>query len=84
MGWRGPNQLGYARNKEKMNRLARETSAKARAGTPREAAEGANALLLAVHWSRIDVWRPPPPLAPLTRQNLRPRWLTMANKMANT
>jgi predicted dinucleotide-binding enzyme len=46
--------FSYARSKEKLNRLAREAGAKARAGTPREAAEGANALLLAVHWSRID------------------------------
>ena len=36
----------------KLKALARE--AKARAGTPREAAEGADALLLAVHWSRVD------------------------------
>ncbi len=36
-----------ARSKEKLNRLAR-------AGTPREAAQGADAVLLAVHWSRID------------------------------
>jgi 8-hydroxy-5-deazaflavin:NADPH oxidoreductase len=46
--------FSYAQSKEKLNRLAREAGAKARAGTPREAAEGADALLLAVHWSRID------------------------------
>ena len=46
--------FSYARSKEKLSRLAREAGAKARAGTPREAAEGADALLLAVHWSRID------------------------------
>jgi predicted dinucleotide-binding enzyme len=46
--------FSYVRSKEKLNHLAREPGAKARAGTPREAAEGADALILAVHWSRID------------------------------
>ena len=46
--------FSYARSKEKLSRLAREAGAKARAGTPRKAAEEADALLLAVHWSRID------------------------------
>ena len=46
--------FSYARSKEKLNRLARDAGGKARAGTPREAAQGADALLLAVHWSRID------------------------------
>ena len=46
--------FSYARNKEKLNRLAREANGNARAGTSREAAQGADALLLAVHWSRID------------------------------
>ena len=44
----------YARSKKKLERLAREAGGSARAGTPREAAHGADALLLAVHWSRID------------------------------
>ena len=35
-------------------KLAREAGKKARAGTPREAAEDADALLLAVHWSRVN------------------------------
>jgi len=44
----------YARSKKKLERLAREAGGNARAGTPREAAHDADALLLAVHWSRID------------------------------
>lgn len=44
--------FSYARREEKLRRLARD--AKARAGSPREAAANADALLLAVHWSRID------------------------------
>jgi hypothetical protein len=46
--------FSYARSSEKLNRLARDAAGNARAGTPREAAQGANAILLAVHWSRID------------------------------
>lgn len=46
--------FSYARSKEKLKKLARDASADARAGTPAEAAEAADALLLAVHWSRID------------------------------
>src|SRR6267143_7151046 len=34
--------------------LARDAKGKARAGTPREAAQEADAVLLAVHWSRIE------------------------------
>src|SRR2546427_10298727 len=46
--------FSYARSERKLKRLAREAGHKARAGTPREAAEGADAVLLAVHWSRMD------------------------------
>jgi 8-hydroxy-5-deazaflavin:NADPH oxidoreductase len=46
--------FSYARSSQKLKRLAREASGTARPGTPREAAEQADALLLAVHWSRID------------------------------
>jgi hypothetical protein len=46
--------FSYARSKEKPKRLARDAKGKARAGTPREAAQEADAVLLAVHWSRID------------------------------
>src|SRR5439155_17477655 len=46
--------FSYARSKEKLNRLARDAGGKARAGTPAEATDGADALLLAVHWLRLD------------------------------
>lgn len=46
--------FSYARRKEKLKRLAREAGANARAGTPAAAARDADALLLAVHWSRVD------------------------------
>src|SRR5258708_7801765 len=46
--------FSYARNPEKLKRLARDAGGNARAGTPGEAAQGADALLLAVHWSRIE------------------------------
>ena len=44
----------YARSREKLRHLAREAQGNARAGTPREAAQEADTLLLAVHWSRIE------------------------------
>src|SRR5579864_2839919 len=46
--------FSYARSNEKLKKLAREAKGNARAGTPAEAAEDADALLLAVHWLRID------------------------------
>jgi predicted dinucleotide-binding enzyme len=46
--------FSYARGNDKLKRLARDAKGKARAGTPGEAAQEADALLLAVHWSRID------------------------------
>lgn len=46
--------FSYARSMEKLRRLAKAAKGKARAGTPREAAQDADALLLAVHWSRVD------------------------------
>jgi len=46
--------FSYARSEAKLKRLARNAKGKARAGTPREAADGADAVLLAVHWSRMD------------------------------
>ena len=45
--------FSYARSTDKLKKLAREAKGKANAGTPREAAQEADALLLAVHWSRI-------------------------------
>jgi 8-hydroxy-5-deazaflavin:NADPH oxidoreductase len=46
--------FSYARSEHKLKRLARQAKGKAQAGTPREAAQGADAVLLAVHWSRMD------------------------------
>jgi predicted dinucleotide-binding enzyme len=46
--------FSYARSEQKLKKLARDANATARAGTPREAAQDADALLLAVHWSRVD------------------------------
>ena len=45
--------FSYARSKEKLKRLSRNAGDNALAGTPAEAAQDANALLLAVHWSRL-------------------------------
>ncbi len=46
--------FSYARTSEKLKKLARDAQGNARAGTPGEAAKEADAVLLAVHWSRID------------------------------
>lgn len=46
--------FSYARSEQKLKKLARDAKGKARAGTPREAAQDADVLLLAVHWSRLD------------------------------
>ena len=45
--------FSYARSKEKLKRLSRNAGDNALAGTAAEAAQDANALLLAVHWSRL-------------------------------
>ena len=45
--------FSYARSEEKLKQLARDARGKARAGTPGEAAQEADAVLLAVHWSRV-------------------------------
>jgi 8-hydroxy-5-deazaflavin:NADPH oxidoreductase len=51
----GPEVVfSYARSNDKLKRLARDAKGNARAGSPTEAAKGADALLLAVHWSRVD------------------------------
>ena len=44
--------FSYGRSQKKLERLARDAGRNARAGTPGEAARAADALLLAVHWSR--------------------------------
>ena len=46
--------FSYARSDAKLKKLARMAGKSAHAGTPREAAEKADALLLGVHWSRVD------------------------------
>lgn len=52
--------FSYARSEQKLKRLTQEAKGIAKAGTPvrwgtpKEAAQEADALLLAVHWSRID------------------------------
>ena len=46
--------FSYSHSHRKLKRLAREARGHARAGTPREAALSADAVLLAVHWSRVN------------------------------
>ena len=46
--------FSYARSNDKLQRFARQAGRNARAGTPAEASKDADALLLAVHWSRVD------------------------------
>src|SRR5690348_72475 len=46
--------FSYSRSRQKLNRLARNAGNNARAGTPAEAAQDADALLLAVHWTRVE------------------------------
>jgi predicted dinucleotide-binding enzyme len=50
--------FSYSRSPKKLEQLAREAGNAARAGTPAEAARESDAVLLAVHWSRMsDVLR---------------------------
>src|SRR5450631_2922918 len=46
--------FSYARSREKLEQLAKDSGGTAQAGTPREAVQNADTLLLAVHWSRTD------------------------------
>jgi len=46
--------FSYARSQKKLEQLARHAGKKARAGTLAEAARDADAVLLAVHWLRMD------------------------------
>jgi 8-hydroxy-5-deazaflavin:NADPH oxidoreductase len=46
--------FSYSQSADKLKKLARAAQGTARAGTPADAARLADALLLAVHWSRID------------------------------
>jgi len=50
--------FSYARSEAKLKRLAKAAGPRARAGTPREAVQHTEVILLAVHWSRLhDVLR---------------------------
>jgi predicted dinucleotide-binding enzyme len=46
--------FSYARSLSKLEKLAREAGGNAHAGSPKEAAQNADAVVLAVHWSRVD------------------------------
>jgi len=46
--------FSYSHGRKKLEKLARDTQGNARAGTPREAAADADAVLLAVNWSQLD------------------------------
>jgi len=46
--------FSYSHDPAKLERLARNAGGPARAGSPAEAARDADAVLLAVHWSRVD------------------------------
>lgn len=46
--------FSYSHSQRKLKRLAREARGQARVGTPLEAARDADAVFLAVHWSRVD------------------------------
>src|SRR5437763_14933570 len=46
--------FSYSRSREKLDRLAADAGRGARAGTPAEAVEDADVVLLAVHWSRVS------------------------------
>jgi len=45
--------FSYARSDQKLKRLAREAKGNARAGSPAEAVQDADAVILAVHWLRV-------------------------------
>jgi predicted dinucleotide-binding enzyme len=46
--------FSYSHSRAKLEKLARDAGGQARAGTPAEAAKDADALLLAVHWTRVE------------------------------
>jgi len=46
--------FSYSHSAQKLKKLVRDAKGKARDGTPAEATRDADALLLAVHWSRVD------------------------------
>jgi len=46
--------FSYARSRRKLQRLARNAGRRAHAGSPADAVRDADAVLLAVHWMRVD------------------------------
>lgn len=46
--------FSYSRSETKLERLAKKAGTRARAATPAEAVADADAILLAVHWSRVN------------------------------
>lgn len=46
--------FSYSRSRQKLEQLAAEAGANASVGTPAEAANGADVVLIAVHWTRVD------------------------------
>jgi hypothetical protein len=46
--------FSYSRSDKKLQKLADGAGRRAKAGTPAEAASNADAVLLAVHWTRVD------------------------------
>lgn len=46
--------FSYSRDRKKLEHLAKDAGARAHAGTPADATRDADAVLLAVHWTRVD------------------------------
>src|ERR1044071_549515 len=46
--------FSYSRSDRKLSRLAEDAGKRASAGTPRDAVRDADAVLLAVHWKRLN------------------------------
>jgi len=46
--------FSYSRTRQKLEHLAKDAGAHAHAGTPADATQDADAVLLAVHWTRVD------------------------------
>lgn len=46
--------FSYSRRRQKLEQLAKDAGGKAHVGTPADATQNAGAVLLAVHWTRVD------------------------------
>ena len=46
--------FSYSRDRKKLEQLAKDAGKNALVGTPAEATRDADAVLLAVHWTRVD------------------------------